>query len=161
MKLCERKMHLLPFLMLVVHAVAFYITSALEKPLATQPSITGSSNSHPTSDVIQSTSFESPPSVTLSSLMTIAPLSRNPLEIRQHCWNDQGFSVDCATWTGYYYTWGGAGHPYAGGPGDSGSGSGGTSNTAITGILGSANRLDGLKMPSLMAVVTLCLIMLL
>ena len=41
-----------------------------------------------------------------SALITMAPLSRNPLELRQKCFNDQGFSVDCATWTGYYYTWG-------------------------------------------------------
>lgn len=79
---------------------------------------------------------------TYSPLITIAPLSRNPLELRQKCFNDQGFSVNCATWTGYYYTWGGAGHPYAGGPGDSGSGSSnGNSNTnGISGIISQANR---------------------
>lgn len=48
----------------------------------------------------------------------MAPLSRNPLELRQKCFDDRGFSVDCATWTGYYYTWGPAGNPYEGGPGD-------------------------------------------
>ncbi len=60
----------------------------------------------------------------LSALVTLAPLAANPLEKRQHCWNDQGFSVDCATWTGYYYTWGPAGNPYEGGPGEGGGNSG-------------------------------------
>src|SRR5689334_9993710 len=36
----------------------------------------------------------------LSALITIAPLPQNPLEKRQCCWNDQGFRVDCAQWTG-------------------------------------------------------------
>ncbi|KAK5938430.1 hypothetical protein PMZ80_009400 [Knufia obscura] len=64
----------------------------------------------------------------------MAPLSRNPLELRQRCFDDQGFSVDCATWTGYYYTWGPPGDPYAGGPGDDGN-SGSTVN-----YVGSANH---------------------
>lgn len=72
-----------------------------------------------------------------SSLITMPPISRNPLELRQKCFDDRGFSVDCATWTGYYYTWGPPvssnqacgqakdqhiiqGDPYRGGPGDSG-----------------------------------------
>lgn len=62
----------------------------------------------------------------LSALITIAPLLPNPLERRQRCFNDQGFSVDCATWTGYYYTWGPPGNPYQGGPGEGGGGSGGS-----------------------------------
>jgi hypothetical protein len=62
----------------------------------------------------------------LSAFITIAPLPANPLERRQRCWDDRGFSVDCATWTGYYYTWGPPGNPYLGGPGEGGgSGSGG------------------------------------
>ena len=91
-----------------------------------------------------------------SAVITIAPLTANPMMRRQRCFNDQGFSVDCATWTGYYCgspvcftdttfamsisltitstdTWGPAGNPYEGGPGEgqdgsgSGSGSGGSS----------------------------------
>lgn len=79
-----------------------------------------------------------------SSFITMAPQSRNPLELRQKCFDDRGFSVDCATWTGYYYTWGPPvsspipdtqdayqrpiqGDPYQGGPGDD-SGSGSTAN---------------------------------
>ncbi|KAK5081865.1 hypothetical protein LTR70_008454 [Exophiala xenobiotica] len=63
----------------------------------------------------------------------MAPLSRNPLELRQKCFDDRGFSVDCATWTGYYYTWGPAGDPYAGGPGDDGSGSSGSNVVYVGG----------------------------
>ena len=68
------------------------------------------------------------------SLTSLAPISRittppswQRLELRQRCWNDQGFSVDCAVWTGYRYTWGPATNPYdywsgAGGRGDGGGG---------------------------------------
>ncbi|KIW44178.1 uncharacterized protein PV06_05208 [Exophiala oligosperma] len=63
-----------------------------------------------------------------SAVITLAPLIANPLERRQRCWDDRGFSVDCATWTGYYYTWGPPGNPYEGGPGEGGGGSGGGSN---------------------------------
>jgi len=54
----------------------------------------------------------------MSPAITIAPVASNKFELRQKCWNDQGFSVDCATWTGYYYTWGPPGNPYQGGPGE-------------------------------------------
>jgi hypothetical protein len=67
-----------------------------------------------------------------SAVVTLAPLVANPLERRQRCWDDRGFSVDCATWTGYYYTWGPPGNPYAGGPGEGGGGSGGSGNGAAT-----------------------------
>lgn len=67
----------------------------------------------------------------LSALVTIAPLLPNPLERRQRCFNDQGFSVDCATWTGYYYTWGPPGNPYEGGPGEGGGGSGGGGTVVV------------------------------
>ncbi|KAK5048983.1 hypothetical protein LTR84_005405 [Exophiala bonariae] len=83
-----------------------------------------------TSTLTQTTSTPSitvaQPQRPLSALVTIAPLLPNPLERRQRCFNDQGFSVNCATWTGYYYTWGPPGNPYAGGPGEGGGGSGGS-----------------------------------
>lgn len=66
--------------------------------------------------------------VPFSALVTIAPLMPNPLERRQKCWDDRGFSVNCATWTGYYYTWGPPGDPHKGGPGEGGGGSGGGGN---------------------------------
>ena len=53
------------------------------------------------------------------------PPSLNHLELRQRCWNDQGFSVDCAAWTGYRYTWGPATNPYDYWSGGGGSGSSG------------------------------------
>jgi hypothetical protein len=80
-----------------------------------------------TSEPTQARSEEPP----LSALITLAPLPQNPLEKRQCCWNDQGFRVDCAQWTGYYYTWGPPGDPYQGGPpgcGQSGGGGGGSGN---------------------------------
>jgi len=35
-----------------------------------------------------------------SAVITIAPLSVNPIARRQKCFDDRGFSVNCATWTG-------------------------------------------------------------
>ncbi|KIW13309.1 hypothetical protein PV08_08497 [Exophiala spinifera] len=66
-----------------------------------------------------------------SAVITLAPLVGNPLERRQRCWDDRGFSVDCATWTGYYYTWGPPGNPYEGGPGEGGGGSGGNGEGSV------------------------------
>lgn len=83
--------------------------------------------------------------IPLSAVVTSAPLVVNPLEKRQRCWNDQGFSVDCATWTGYYYTWGPPGNPYEGGPGEgggSGSGSGGNGGGTVVVYQSDGNRLD-------------------
>lgn len=67
----------------------------------------------------------------VSATITLPPISQNRLEVRQRCFNDQGFSVNCATWTGYYYTWGPPGDPYEGGPGEGG-GSSETGNGVTT-----------------------------
>ena len=67
----------------------------------------------------------------LFSPRTTVPPMRHHLDLRQKCFNDQGFSVNCATWTGYRYTWGPLGNPYAGGPGEGGGGSGGGSGDGI------------------------------
>jgi hypothetical protein len=78
-------------------------------------------------DPLQSSAFVSQnrlTSVTLQSVSTVSPTSLPPiprvtsppsfqnLELRQRCWNDQGFSVDCAIWTGYRYSWGPSSNPY-------------------------------------------------
>jgi len=99
----------------------------------------------------------------LSLLVTMAPLVANPLERRQHCWNDQGFSVNCATWTGYYYTWGPAGNPYEGGPGEGGGSSGGGSNGGSNGggtvvvYQNDATSLDWTSWSAIFGVLCLCL----
>jgi len=92
-----------------------------------------------------------------SAVVTLAPLVANPLEKRQRCWDDRGFSVDCATWTGYYYTWGPPGNPYAGGPGEGGGGSGGGGNGAATVVVyqSGTSRLDLLSWPGILGL--LCL----
>lgn len=77
-----------------------------------------------------------------SAVMTLPPNEfelHDPRRKRQKCFNDQGFSVDCATWTGYYYTWGPPGNPYEGGPGEGGDGSGSGSQTGIISYAGSAS----------------------
>jgi hypothetical protein len=153
--------YIVTILFLVVHTTALAITApctgAIRTSLRTteQDVVLASFTTIPTS-----TATTSPNSVTFSSLVTIAPLSINPLELRQKCFNDQGFSVNCATWTGYYYTWGGAGHPYAGGPGDSGSGSGSGNgnNNGITGIISAGNRMQILPTSSLVAFVATCVL---
>jgi hypothetical protein len=77
-----------------------------------------------------------------SAVITLGPNEfelHDPRRKRQECFNDQGFSVDCATWTGYYYTWGPPGNPYEGGPGEGGDGSGsGEPQTTIISYAGSA-----------------------
>jgi hypothetical protein len=71
-----------------------------------------------------------------SAIITLPPNEfelHDPRRKRQECFNDQGFSVNCATWTGYYYTWGPPGNPYEGGPGEGGGGGGsGEPSTTIT-----------------------------
>ena len=85
---------------------------------------------------VTSPSLTSVPLTSLPALSRITmPPSLNHLELRQRCWNDQGFSVDCAAWTGYRYSWGPATNPYdywsGGGTGSGGSGavSGGASES--------------------------------
>jgi hypothetical protein len=77
-----------------------------------------------------------------SAVITLGPNEfekHDPRRKRQECFNDQGFSVDCATWTGYYYTWGPPGNPYEGGPGEGGGGSGsGEPQTTIISYAGNA-----------------------
>lgn len=77
-----------------------------------------------------------------SAVITLGPNEfhlHDPRRKRQECFNDQGFSVNCATWTGYYYTWGPPGNPYEGGPGEGGDGSGsGGAQTTIISYAGSA-----------------------
>lgn len=74
---------------------------------------------------------------------TTVPPSLNHLDLRQRCWNDQGFSVDCAVWTGYRYTWGPSSNPYDywSGNGGSGSGQGGTTSSAAASLHSSRNDL--------------------
>ena len=92
-------------------------------------------------------------SVSESVSSTTKPPNRHRLALRQRCWNDQGFSVDCATWTGYYYTWGPPGNPYEGGPGEGGGGSGsgsgsgsGNGNPVIVSGLGQRIQLPMLRL---------------
>lgn len=164
-KATQSKMQLSILLMLVVQTAAMYITVPTKHLLAAAPTLTVTIASHDMSSMVISTSIGvSTPTIPFSTLMTIAPLSRNPLELRQKCFDDRGFSVNCATWTGYYYTWGGAGHPYAGGPGDgsgSGSNGGGRSSNAITGIIGSGNRLEAIKWQVIGALATIGMILML
>jgi hypothetical protein len=91
-------------------------------------------------------------SVTKTTLITISSISESSAPIstttapaltynrfgfrRQECFNDQGFRVNCATWTGYYYTWGPPGNPYEGGPGQGG----GSGNGYTTVIVGASSR---------------------
>lgn len=76
--------------------------------------------------------------LSLTSLPPISSVTPPPslqhLELRQRCWNDQGFSVNCNVWTGYRYTWGPASNPYDYWSGNGGSGSGGTTIVSNDGI---------------------------
>lgn len=87
----------------------------------TQPATASISETSTTTAVLSSlsTSGTSVSYFTSTSPSSLPPVSRitqppspNQLELRQRCWNDQGFAVDCAAWTGYHYTWGPATNPY-------------------------------------------------
>jgi hypothetical protein len=73
---------------------------------------------------------------------------------RQECFNDQGFRVDCATWTGYYYTWGPPGNPYEGGPGQGGGGG----NGYTTVILGASSRASTVLPPLILWLACHCVV---
>jgi hypothetical protein len=108
----------------VAEAAAFIISS----PTPTHQQINGMETMQ-TSSIISETTAESVAKPPLTSLPPISRVTPPPsvahLDLRQRCWNDQGFSVDCAVWTGYRYTWGPATNPYDYWSGAGGSGSGG------------------------------------
>ncbi|EXJ55149.1 hypothetical protein A1O7_08074 [Cladophialophora yegresii CBS 114405] len=129
-------------LLFVQTAVSFAVTRL---PIQTEELLVPTTTTATVTSVIPTTFWTAtsePTSITsqapFSALITIAPLPQNPLEKRQCCWNDQGFRVDCAQWTGYYYTWGPPGDPYQGGPpgcGQSGGGGGGSSGGSQPGTV--------------------------
>jgi len=103
-------MKLLPYLYLLCQSGALFTVPPSERvydniitPLA---ATSGTSLSVATPATMTPLKDHSTSDLTKSALITMAPLSRNALELRQKCFDDRGFSVDCATWTGYYYTWG-------------------------------------------------------
>lgn len=115
---------------LVISSGQFVEAAAFEIPSATsmRPQMSGVeavSSFHSLSE----TSLQSMASQSLTSLPPISrvtpPPSLRHLDLRQRCWNDQGFSVNCAVWTGYRYTWGPSSNPYDYWSGNGGSGSGG------------------------------------
>ncbi|KAL6251495.1 hypothetical protein RBB50_001704 [Rhinocladiella similis] len=118
--------------------ILLFIQTAFSLDITSSPTlsdliqVTATSTLSPIQHVTRSTVTPSITKVQLpiipSAVITLPPLLANPLERRQRCWDDRGFSVDCATWTGYYYTWGPPGNPYEGGPGEGGGGSGGGGN---------------------------------
>jgi hypothetical protein len=92
-----------------------------------------------------------------TSKTTAPPLTYNRFGFRrQECFNDQGFRVDCATWTGYYYTWGPPGNPYEGGPGEGG-GAGGANNGYTTVIVGGSSRASTVLPPLMLWLTSLCI----
>ncbi len=106
-------------------AAAFTTPTATAIPL--QMSVVGPD---PDSQSSSDTSLEVVVPPPLSSLPPIPrvtpPPSPQHLEQRQRCWNDQGFSVNCAVWTGYRYSWGPSSNPYDYWSGNGGSGGGGS-----------------------------------
>jgi hypothetical protein len=92
-----------------------------------------------------------------TSKTTAPPLTYNRFGFRrQECFNDQGFRVDCATWTGYYYTWGPPGNPYEGGPGEGG-GAGGANNGYTTVIVGGSSRASTILPSPMLWLTSLCI----
>ncbi|KAJ4504988.1 hypothetical protein HRR83_008066 [Exophiala dermatitidis] len=112
-----------------------------------------------TTQSVTSTSITEVKPELLSALVTIAPLVVNPLERRQRCWDDRGFSVDCATWTGYYYTWGPPGNPYEGGPGEDGNGGDGGGGSSVVVYQNYAHSSDGRGWLFMLGILCLCLLL--
>ena len=99
-------MRIFPYLALLWQSGALFTRPPIEKiydviitPLTTTS--TASSSTYTVATLSQSRDA-STTTFSYSTLITMAPVSRNPLELRQRCFDDRGFSVDCATWTGYY-----------------------------------------------------------
>jgi len=94
-----------------------------------------------------------------TSRTTAPPLTYNRFGFRrQECFNDQGFRVNCATWTGYYYTWGPPGNPYEGGPGEGG-GSGGEGSGYTTVVVGGSSRASIAQPSSMLWLVSMCVVL--
>ena len=94
----------------IEHVSAFIVTAGSEQPLVTPvaavitPTDLVRLRLPAPSTFITSPVLSQPPISTPS--ITTAP-SAAPYVVRrqtQKCFNDQGFQVDCATWTGYYCT---------------------------------------------------------
>lgn len=104
-------------LVCVEYVAGYAITIGLEQPIVTSvaavitPTDLVRIHTPTSSTLITSTTAVQAPLSTAS--ITIAPMSDVRVVKRQtqKCFNDQGFQVDCATWTGYYYSWGPPGHP--------------------------------------------------
>lgn len=137
----------LSFAITPVSIVREEILTAIISPLS--PTITSAVVQTTPATSITATQLQLP----LSALVTIAPLLPNPLERRQRCFDDQGFSVDCATWTGYYYTWGPPGNPYLGGPGEGGGGGGNGGGTVV--VYSNEGYLALVNLPAILGVMCL------
>jgi len=111
-------------------ALGIHLTWTLPMADATSPSIPYNTLSSIAPVTALLTEKASPATLVLQP-RTTAPPMYNRLGVRQECFNDQGFRVDCATWTGYYYTWGPPGNPYEGGPGEGGGGGGNVQTAAV------------------------------
>ncbi|ETN42039.1 uncharacterized protein HMPREF1541_03978 [Cyphellophora europaea CBS 101466] len=126
-----------PWALLAVQVFGLVITRDSDQNVLATDTIT-TTPSTPTSNFDLHILQTETPTASLSVAESIPLITQAPASsaggIRKRqpcCFDDRGFRVDCATWTGYYYTWGPSGNPYEGGPecdgnwnGD-GSGSGG------------------------------------
>lgn len=106
-------MRLLAYLYLLCQSGALFAVPTFEKvhdfivtPLASETNTVIVATTNTTLHIIQAThSFElyrirfSP-----TTLTTMAPLSRNALELRQRYVKEQGSGMDCGTWAGSHYT---------------------------------------------------------
>lgn len=125
----------------VQHTKAAAYTTPTSPVLSPQTSLVGGVQSSPCrSDFLLENLGRTPKTPLRPTPSVTPPPSLNRLELRQRCWNDQGFSVDCAVWTGYRYTWGPASNPY-----DYWSGAGGRGSDGGGAVSSSANRPERMR----------------
>ena len=155
------KMHLRFCLLLVfLHnsLASSGVTVSEAVPLATVGPARGAATISATTTTLMTTPSVLESSASMSTI-TAPPLTFNRFGFRrQECFNDQGFRVNCATWTGYYYTWGPPGNPYEGGPGEGG-GSGGGGSGYTTVIVGGSSRASTVLPPLVLWSISMCVLL--
>lgn len=95
-------MKIFPYIALLCHSGTLFTRPTLEtiQDVIILPLTTTKTTSPDTSTtILNQTEDTRPVRFSLSSFITMMPLTRNPLKLKQKYFDDKGFSVDCAPWS--------------------------------------------------------------